>query len=334
MIRRTVEISRSPCHLAVRDGQLLILRREGPTRRLPAQPENLAGSIPLEDLGVLVVDERDTTYTHTMLARMAEHGAALVVCGTDHLPCGMYLPLSGHTELLARLRAQITATQPQRKRLWSAIVAAKIRAQAANLSHAPSEQARLIALQRRIRSGDPENVEAQAARLYWPALLDDLPTLTPPFRRRPGDPGAEPPNNLLDYGYAILRAAVGRVIVSAGLLPALGLQHRQQSNAFCLADDLMEPLRPLVDSRVRQLAGAGHLVLDQPAKAEILGVLSETIRMEETSGPLEVALVRYVAGFAEALATGSLKLAIPTRSEGTLPDAEATVHDKDADECI
>lgn len=312
MIRRTVEISRSPCHLAVRNNQLLILRKNSDPKPIPAHPENLAGSIPLEDLGVLVIDERETTLTHAVLARMAEHGAALVVCGGDHLPCGLYFPIAKHTQLLSRLDAQLSITQPQRKRLWSELVAAKIRAQAENLGHAPEVRARLLAMRRRIRSGDPENVEAQAARLYWPALLDDLPTLTPPFRRSPGDPNAGPPNHLLDYGYAILRAALARALVSAGLLPALGIQHRQQSNAFCLADDLMEPLRPLVDKRVRRLAAAGRLTLNQETKAELLGVLAETIRTGETSGPLEVALVRYVAGYAETLSSGSTRMMVPT----------------------
>ncbi len=315
MIRRTVEISRSPCHLAVRNDQLLILRKESKPKAIPAHPENLAGSIPMEDLGVLVVDERETTYTHSALARMAEHGSALVICSADHMPCGMYLPLAEHTELLARLQAQLSITQPQRKRLWAAIVSAKIRAQAENLAHAPTIRAHLLAMRRRIRSGDPDNVEAQAARLYWPALFDDLPTLKPPFRRSPGDRTAEPPNHLLDYGYAILRAALSRALVAAGLLPALGLQHRQQSNAFCLADDLIEPLRPLVDARVRRLAAMGRLVLDQPVKAELLGVLTQTLQTGTSSGPLEVALIRYVAGYAEALITGATRMMIPTAYE-------------------
>jgi CRISPR-associated protein Cas1 len=317
MIRRTVEISRESYHLAVRDGQLLLLRREAPPRRPPARPENLAGSIPIEDLGVLVVDERDTTYTQSVLTRMAEAGAALVVCGADHLPCGMYLPLSSNTQLLGRLEAQLSAPKPRRKRLWSTIVAAKIRAQAGNLAHAPEVQRRLTAMAGRVRSGDPDNLEAQAARLYWPALFDALPAIAPPFRRRPGERGAPPPNNLLDYGYAVLRASLGRAIVAAGLLPALGVQHHGRSNPFSLADDLIEPLRPLVDARARDLAACGRLKLDPSTKPEFLRLLGETVRFGDETGPLDVVMARYVAGFVRVLTGEATTLATPAAASST-----------------
>jgi CRISPR-associated protein Cas1 len=333
VIRRSVEISRAPCHLAVRDEQLLILRREQPPRALPASPPNLAGRIPLEDLGVLVVDERDTTYTHTVLVRLAEHGAALVVCGRDHLPCGMFVPLSTNTELLGRLGAQLAAGRPTCKRLWSQIVAAKVSAQADNLDHAPGARAALRAMARRVRSGDPENVEAQAARLYWPALFDDLPALRPPFRRRPGEPDAPPPNNLLDYGYAVLRAAVARAVVSAGLLPALGIRHHHRANAFCLADDLVEPLRPLVDRRVRSLAAAFRLGLDQPTKAELLILLTAGVRCADFTGPLEVAVVRYVASFVRALTGEGRRLDIPVRAEAPGKEPADGEAEQDDDAC-
>ncbi|MCQ3941102.1 MAG: type II CRISPR-associated endonuclease Cas1 [cyanobacterium CYA1] len=223
------------------------------------------------------------------------------------------LPSSTNTDILSRLDAQLTATKPVRKRLWSAIVAAKIRAQAANLPHAPAVRSRLLALARRVRSGDPVNTEAHAARLYWPAMFDDLRAVTPPFRRRPGEPDAKPPNNLLDYGYAALRAAMARAIVSAGLLPALGIRHHHRANPFCLADDLVEPLRPLVDARARTLAAEGRLWLDQPTKAELLLLLTATVRMGDRTGPLQVAATAYAASFARALEGGLLE--IPVRAD-------------------
>lgn len=332
MIRRNVEISREPCHLAVRDGQLLILRRDHPPQRLPAHPPNLAASIPLEDLGVLMVDERETTYTHALLAQLAEHGCALVVCAADHAPAGMYLPLSTSTELLARLDAQLAASLPTRKRLWARLVAAKVRAQAANLDHNPPLRSRLLTIARSVRSGDPANAEAHAARLYWPALFDDLPTLTPPFRRRPGDRAAPPPNNLLDYGYAALRAALARALVSAGLLPALGIRHHGRANPFCLADDLVEPLRPIVDRRARELAAHGRLTLDQPTKAELLLLLSSTVRMGEREGPLQVAAAAYAASFARALTEGPGALTIPVRADPAPPPAERPSDAPESDE--
>ncbi len=325
MIRRSVEISREACHLAVRDEQLVVLRRGG-------CPEDAARRIPLEDLGVLMVDQRETTYTHSALVKLADHGAALVVCGADHLPCGMLLSLSTNTELLGRLDTQLSASKPRRKRLWSAIVGAKIRAQAENLTHAPEVRSRLLAMSRRVRSGDPDNLEAQAARAYWPALFDGVSGVPSPFRRRPGERDAPPPNNLLDYGYAALRAALGRAIVSAGLLPALGVQHRQRSNPFCLADDLIEPLRPMVDARVRMLASKGQVALDQPTKAEILRLLTDTVRVGDAAGPLGVAVVRYVASFVRVLAGEAEVLEVPV-AEAASADSPSEPVEEDDDGC-
>lgn len=314
MIKRTIEISREPAHVAVRDRQLLILRKTDPPARLPARPENLAGSIPCEDIGVIMADSRGTTYSHSALAHLAEHGAALVVCGRDHHPAGMFLPISSNTQLLSRLDAQINASKPTRKRAWAAIVAAKVRAQAAALpprAEMDSCRTRLTRLAREVKSGDPTNIEAQAASAYWPVVFSLCDPVAQPFRRRAGERGAAPPNNLLDYGYAALRAAVARAIVSAGLLPALGIQHRGRSNPFCLADDLMEPLRPLVDRRARWLAERGELVLDQPTKAELLGVLTEEVGFAGLRGPLLVSVTRYVAGFVRVLTGDAERLETP-----------------------
>ncbi len=369
MIKRTVEISREPLgvHLSVRDGQLLILRKTDPPRALPAHPPNLVGSIPCEDLGVLMVDQRDTTYSHSALAALAENGAAVVICGRDHHPVGMYLPLSTNTQLLARLDAQLNASKPTVKRLWASVVAAKVRAQAAALPPSPDGEdtaecrAKLLALARTVRSGDPENIEAQAAALYWPVLFSRSTFIAQPFRRRAGlwvarrsaadgsglsqaaeaaepepprsggPPNGEPPNNLLDYGYSALRAAVARALVSAGLLPALGIKHIGRSNPFCLADDLMEPLRPLVDQRVRWLAERGDIGLDQTVKAELLRVLTDEVACgvradgKTIRGPLLVAVVRYVASFVRVLAGEQEEVDVPTfaaRSEANTPFAE------------
>lgn len=315
MIKRTIEISREPAHLAVRDQQLLVLRKEQPPKRLPANPPNLAGSVPCEDIGVIMADAREASYSHSALAALAEHGAALVVCGPDHLPVGMFLPISRNTQLLARLDAQINASKPTRKRLWASIVIAKVRAQAAALpptdGTGPS-RFKLNQLACEVKSGDTTNIEAQAAALYWPMMFSVCPQIKQPFRRRAGDRSAPPPNNLLDYGYAALRAAVARAIVAGGLLPTLGIQHRGRNNPFCLADDLMEPLRPLVDRRVRWLAEQGELTLDQPNKAVILGVLTEEVGADGNRGPLLVSVTRYVASFVRVLCGEADRLEIPT----------------------
>lgn len=333
MIRRTVEISREPCHLAVRKEQLLVLRREEARQPPSAASDNVAGRIPIEDLGVLMVDERDTTYTQTALVKLAEHGAALVVCGRDHLPCGMFVPLSTNTELLGRLEIQLSASKPRQKRLWSALVAGKIRAQAANLAHEPNTRSRLLTMARQVRSGDPNNIEAQAARLYWPALFRNLPAVKEPFRRRPNEGNASAPNNLLNYGYAVIRASIARAIVAAGLLPAIGVQHHNRSNAFCLADDLIEPLRPLVDARVRALAAQGQVTLDRATKATLLGILTDSVCVRNAVGPMGVAVVRYVASFVRVLAAEGDQLDIPVvRSNGA--HCGAAMVEEDTDECI
>lgn len=308
MVTRTVEVSREPSHLCVRDGQMLVLRRLEEARPIPAAPPNLAGSIPLEDLGVLIVDERDTTYTHSLLAQLAEHGCALVVCGRDHHPAGMYLPLNTHTQLLARLDAQIAAPKPRVKRLWQSIVRAKIVAQAANIADR-NARARLLTLARSVKSGDPDNREGVAAAVYWPALFKEVP-LPEPFRRRGGEPGAPPPNALLDYGYAALRATVARALVGAGLLPALGIKHVGRSNPFCLADDLMEPLRPVVDARVKYLATQGNWGVNLETKAELLKVLGEPLEVRGQRGPLMVQVVRLVASLVSVLIGENDRLAL------------------------
>tara|TARA_R110002072_G_scaffold233813_1_gene391479 strand:+ start:9511 stop:10488 length:978 start_codon:yes stop_codon:yes gene_type:complete len=317
VIKRTIEISREPTHLAVRDNQLLILRKsEQDSRRLPARPPNLSGTIPCEDIGVVMVDHRQTTYSHHTLIKLAEHEAALVICGQDHHPVGMYLPLSKNTHLLSRLDAQLNASKPTKKRLWQQIVTAKVRAQADALFPLRSESAqnakiKLEALSRRVRSGDPENIESQAAAVYWKVFFHDCPDITKPFRRKPGDRTASPPNNLLDYGYSAIRAAVARSIVSSGLLPAVGVKHIGRSNPFCLADDLMEPLRPLVDRRARWLAMRGELELSQANKAELLEVLTEEVAFEDQTGPLFVVIARYVSGFVHVLTGESKDLSYP-----------------------
>ncbi|MDP1661962.1 MAG: type II CRISPR-associated endonuclease Cas1 [Phycisphaerales bacterium] len=304
MVTRTVEISRDPSHLCVRDKQLLVLRRTENARPIPANPPNLAGAVPLEDLGLLMVDHRDTSYTHSVLTGLAEHGGALVVCGRDHHPVGMFLPLNTSTQLLARLDAQIEAPKPRIKRLWQAVVRAKITAQAANIPGPPSPggsvRTRLDVLARTVKSGDPDNREAVAASVYWPALFADC-NLSVPFRRRAGEEAAPAPNALLDYGYSALRATVARSLVAAGLLPAIGIKHIGRGNPFCLADDLMEPLRPIIDARVKYLASMGVLTINPESKAELLKVLAEPAVVRGEIGPLMVGIGRMVSAFVGVL---------------------------------
>jgi CRISPR-associated protein Cas1 len=304
VIKRTIEISREPAHLCVRLNQLLLRRGD-----------ETVGQFPCEDVGVVVVDHPQATYSHQALATLAERNAALVVCGRDHLPVAVLLPLGDHSEVVWRLREQVAAPKPLRKRLWQQLIRAKVQAQAANLDPRSPPARRLREMVAEVRSGDPANIEAQAARAYWsawlvnapPALADQL-----PFHRDPDQPGL---NGLLNYGYAIVRAAVARALVSGGLLPALGLHHRHRANAFCLADDLLEPLRPLVDARVRELAFAGQTTLDQPTKAALLDLLTLPVRTRSGRGPLLVQLHTFVASLVECFEGKHRRLEIPQPCE-------------------
>ena len=214
------------------------------------------------------------------------------------------LPIGEHTQVVSRIHSQIAIKKPLRKQLWKQIVVAKIRAQAANLADGSQERSRMLALARSVRSGDPSNVESNAAQLYWRHWLDE-----PEFRRRRD--GA-PPNNMLNYGYAVMRAAIARAVVAAGLLPALGLHHHNRSNAFCLADDLVEPLRPIVDEQVRELHRDGQRELIPMAKRALLELLTVEIDVGGQRGPLMVALHRYVASLVSCYEGETKRLSIPT----------------------
>jgi CRISPR-associated protein Cas1 len=293
MIKRTVEISRQPAHLSVELDQL-VLRRDG----------QIVGRVPCEDLGVLLVDHPASTYTHAALATLMRFDTAVVVCGRDHLPAGILLPLAEHTQVVWRIEDQMRASLPTKKRLWRQLVSAKIRAQAENLPAGSAAHKKLSALASQVRSGDPANVEAQAARVYWGVWL----AKEEGFYRDPAGPS---PNHFLNYGYAVLRAAVARAIVGSGLAPAIGIHHSNRSNAFCLADDLLEPLRPLVDKRAREIHLAGTREMDRAAKAGLLETLTQTVRIGERTGPLFVQLHRMVASFVRCLAGTASELEIP-----------------------
>jgi CRISPR-associated protein Cas1 len=301
VIKRTLEISREPAHLSVRNEQL-VLTRDG-------QP---VGQVPCEDIGIVLVDHPQTTYTHSALAKLAESDAAVVICGRDHLPAAILLPMVEHSQVVWRLDAQLGVSRPLRKQLWRQLVVAKIQAQARNVPAEQPTHRKLLALARDVRSGDPTNIEAQAARVYWANWL-----WQEEFRRDPDGTGL---NSFLNYGYAVLRAAVARAIVAAGLLPSVGLHHRNRSNSFCLADDLIEPLRPLVDDRVREMHRQGYEELNQPAKAALLEILADRVRLGDDVGPLMVQLHRYVASLVRCFAGEARELQIPVADEPS-PDS-------------
>lgn len=320
MIKRTIEISTGPTYLSVRNDQLVVTR-----------DREVVGTVPCEDVGVVIVDHPAVTYTHGVLTTLARFGGVVIACGPDHHPVMLAHPIEANTLHTERLRWQVESSRPCSKRIWQQIVRAKVLAQRANLPSQSPEYRKLKTLASEVRSGDPANIEAQAAKLYWKALFaspvrNANPPLASPlpkggshpdadadgsqgrFRR---DPDGPPPNNLLNYGYMALRGAVARAICTAGLHPSIGFHHRNRYNAFCLADDLMEPLRPAVDRRVRALWLNGQSQIDRETKTELLGVLTETVAFGEETGPLLVSLSKMMATLVGVLEGSRKKLEIP-----------------------
>jgi CRISPR-associated protein Cas1 len=297
VIKRTIEISREPAHVTVQHSQL-VLKREGA----------IVGQAPCEDVGVVLVDQPGVTYSHAALAALAESDAVLVVCGRNHLPVAVLLPLADHTQVVWRINEQLAVGLPLKKQLWRQLIQAKIRAQAMNLESGSPARSKLLDYARQVRSGDASNLEAQAARVYWQNWVPEE-----TFRR---DADASGLNSLLNYGYSVVRAAIARAIVAAGMQPSIGLKHSNRSNSFCLADDLIEPLRPLVDDRARELYRQGYDELDSEAKAGLLKLLAEDVRLgradgSEETGPLMVVLHRYVASLVKCIQGAAKRLEIP-----------------------
>ncbi|HUW19876.1 MAG TPA: type II CRISPR-associated endonuclease Cas1 [Sedimentisphaerales bacterium] len=294
MIKRIIEVSEAKSHLAVRYGQLIV-RQEG----------REVSSIPCEDVGVLLVDHQGVTYTHAVFTELLKDGAAVVLCGGNHHPAGMLLPLESNTVQAERFREQIEAKEPVKKRLWKQIVRAKIKHQAEIVGKDSEVYEILMELRRKVRSGDPANIEAQASKKYWPYFISGM-----EFHR---DIEGRPPNNLLNYGYMVMRAAVARALCSAGLLPCLGVHHHNRYNAFCLADDVMEPFRGFVEKKVRQICLSQGVPseLSQSIKAALLEVLYDEVTIGGFAGPLMVGLHRVAASLQRCFAGEQKEIDLP-----------------------
>lgn len=295
MIRKTVEISSPGTRLSVAHHQLVVERPEAPKATLP-----------IEDLGVVIVDDLRATYTQAVFLELLNAGATVMVTGRDHLPLGMMLPLDAHHGQTERHRAQVDAREPVRKRVWQTLIQTKISQQATVLSHFAGGDGGLGAMARRVRSGDPDNLEAQASQRYWPLLFGDG------FRR---DRDADDVNALLNYGYAVIRAATARAVVAAGLIPSLGIFHRNRANPFCLVDDLIEPYRPYVDWRVKLIqqenGGIAPNLDDRSTRAALLSLFNETLLVGRRRLPLLRALHAGAASLCRALTGGSRALVLP-----------------------
>ncbi len=281
MIKRTLLFT-TPAYLSTRYEQLVVKPKEGDEV-----------TVPIEDIGVLVLENTEITLSQSALSKLLAYNVAVVVCDAQHLPSGLLLPLDGNSLQTERFAAQLHAKLPLKKQLWQQTVAAKILNQALHLEHWGKTAETLRRLSKQVQSGDKGNREAQAAKLYWKSLFEGE-----DFSR---DRFGAPPNNLLNYGYAILRAAVARALVGSGLLPTLGIHHQNRYNAFCLADDVMEPYRPFVDFIVyhiwqRRDKTIEMFDLTKDHKRDLLQVLTAPTEMPSGErSPLLVALSQTTA---------------------------------------
>jgi CRISP-associated protein Cas1 len=282
MIGRIVEVADDRRYLFVHRGFLVVQDTAGERKEL--------GQIPLDDIAAVIANAHGLSYTNNLLVALAERGAPFVLCGANHQVVGMLLPAEGNFEQSKRIEAQIAAKTPTHKRMWACVVRAKLEQQAAALEAVGAPSTPLKALVAKVKSGDPENIEAQGARRYWSLLFGDT------FRR---DQNAGGINGLLNYGYTVLRAATARGVVAAGLHPSIGLHHSNDSNAMRLVDDLMEPFRPMIDLKVWQLQRNGEKEVAPEAKRALVRTLYDDMQTAAGATPVMVCVQKLAVSLAQ-----------------------------------
>ena len=299
MERRVVDIAESRCHLSKRRGALVV-------ERSGATDEATETLLPFDEIESVIVHTPQASYSNAALVELARRLIPLVCCDERHSPVAWLWPTTANFEQSRRMAAQATMPDGLRNALWARIVRAKIEAQASLLGEVGGPVDAMAALANRVLPGDRHNVEAQAARHYWKHLFDSA------FRR---SVGGRPPNGLLNYGYAVLRASVARQLCGAGLHPSIGLHHHNRFNAFCLADDLMEPFRPAVDRAVRLLWRNGQDQVTAAAKTELATVLVEAQRTDRGVAPLSRCVEWAATSLAQSLLAGEDRLRLPVAAD-------------------
>lgn len=242
--------------------------------------QDVTRTLPIEDIGVVILDHKQITITHALIDALLANNVAIVTSNDKHLPVGLMLPLDGNTLQSERFRAQIDASEPLKKQMWQQTIVAKILGQAHVLGTRLIKHNNMLRWAKDVRSGDPENMEARAAAFYWRNMFEK-----DAFIR---DPQGLPPNNLLNYGYSIVRAMMARALVGAGLLPTLGIHHHSRYDAYCLADDIMEPYRPFVDMKVLEMWKNGGITSDISSgqKRELLGITTMDVNISGHRSPM------------------------------------------------
>lgn len=284
MIKRTLCFG-NPAYLSLRNGQLVIRLTDVATH------EEVTKTAAIEDIGVVVLEDRQITITNAALDALVANNCAVITCDEKHIPSGLLLPLCGNTTQSERFREQIEASLPLKKQLWQQTIQAKIHNQASVLKRLRgAEVGNMLAWEKDVKSGDSENLEGRAAAYYWKNMFPDEESFT-------RDPDGEGPNKLLNYGYAIVRAVVARALVASGLLPTFGIHHRNRYNAYCLADDIMEPYRPYVDEMVARIIDSGTNCeeLTTDLKRQLLGIPVIEVVIDGQRSPLMVAATKTTA---------------------------------------
>lgn len=295
MIKRTLYFG-NPTYLKTSNEQLVIeMQDSGETK-----------TAPIEDIGLLILDHQQITLTQAVMAKLLANNVALITCDNTHHPTGLMLNLDGHTLQSQKFQYQVEASVPLKKQLWQQTVEAKLQNQAALLQQERVENKYILNLSQVVKSGDSDNCEAKAAAYYWKHIFPDFLA----FRRERYGP---PPNNLLNYGYAIIRAVVARSLVASGLLPTLGIFHRNQYNAYCLADDIMEPYRPFVDKVVCGIIRGNGKFLDMTPsmKKALLAIPASDVEIDGQTSPLMNAVQRTTASLARCFEGKARKLLYP-----------------------
>lgn len=298
MIKQTLYFG-NPAYLSLKDRQLVI--------RLPDKDQSITR--PIEDIGVVIIDNKQITLTSGLIEALLGNNCALITCDSSHLPVGLMLPLCGNTTQTERFRHQLSASLPLKKQLWQQTISQKIANQAQVLKECFGvEVGNMVSWSKNVKSGDSDNLEARAAAYYWRNMFDDEDVF---IRDREG----EPPNNLLNYGYAILRAIVARGLVGSGLLPTLGIHHHNRYNAYCLADDIMEPYRPYVDELVVNIRKEFDDTdfLDKEIKKRLLSIPTIEVRINNHRRPLMVAVTETTASLYKCFSGELRKIAYPER---------------------
>jgi CRISP-associated protein Cas1 len=281
MIKRTLYFG-NPCYLKKKDMQMNI--------EFPEKENKPGASVPIEDIGILILDSPHITLTNALIAELNQNNVAVLSCDSHHLPYGLMLPMFSHHAFTEKMYQQLESSLPLKKNLWQQTIVAKISNQAAVLRGRGIDDAKMQYFIRLVKSGDPQNVEGRAAAFYWERLFEDNEQFT---RDRFGDA----PNAMLNYGYAILLAIVARALVASGMLPSVGIHHRNKYNPWCLASDIMEPYRPYVDKVVLNIAGEypDCEELTPEIKKKLLQIPVVDILIDGNSSPLMVGVTRTTA---------------------------------------